>query len=532
MLFLFTALFANENLEKVSLTVELTSAEEEYITNKNEIKVCYANRDFPFVIEHKDKLEGLAIDYLNVISKKTNIQFKMIKASTGKEKRDFLKKGKCDSVGIIPTDHNTYDFIIPSSSLGTDSIVLVTKLNQPYIFDFKALKNKKIAIRKSAVNIREYVKKHYPNFEIIDAKGLGLGKVLNGEAYGAIASSLKMSYRLMDNFQNDLKIMGIIGDKEISGSLGISSSEPILLSIINKVLSTLSAQEKRDIIKPWRNVKVEKGIDPYLIIKISIILFLLFLIIIVVLIIFKKKLKQEIEKNRQQQLAMLQQSRHAQMGEMISMIAHQWRQPLNSLSMIIQTVSLQHTIGKLNDKLMMELSQDSQEQIKQMSQTIDDFRNYFKPNKESKVFSINAAILNAIKLLKPVFDQHKILIKFDAKEEVFIKGFSNDLGQVLINILNNAKDVLIEKNRDKKKNIHIMLKKENENVVVTIEDNGGGIADDIIGQIFDPYFSTKDEKNGTGLGLYMSKIIIENYSNGRFSVENSDKGAIFKIVLE
>jgi len=245
----------------------------------------------------------------------------------------------------------------------------------------------------------------------------------------------------------------------------------------------------------------------------------------------EKKVEEEVEKNKHHQFIMSQQARYAQMGEMISMIAHQWRQPLNNLSMIIQGVALKHKLGKFNDELMLKLSHDSQKQIMQMSQTIDDFRYFFKPNKHAKVFSVNAAIQHALTLLKPILEQELIVVETQLEDDVSIKGFSNELGQALINILNNSKDALAEKNRDKKKIINIILKKEDENVVITIEDNAGGIKDDIIDKIFDPYFSTKEGRNGTGLGLYMSMNIIEEHYHGTLSVENSSSGAIFKIVL-
>ena len=245
----------------------------------------------------------------------------------------------------------------------------------------------------------------------------------------------------------------------------------------------------------------------------------------------EEKIECEVEKSRQRDQKIIEQSRLAQMGEMISMIAHQWRQPLNSLSMIIQGASLKHKLGKFNDETMFKLARDSQKQIMQMSQTIDDFRHFSKPNKHAKEFSVNASINHVLTLLKPMLDQYMISVEFDAKEEILIKGFSNDLGQVVINIVNNAKDTLIEKNKGEEKMIHIMLKKESTNVVISIEDNGGGIVDDVITKIFDPYFSTKEKKNGTGLGLYMSKNIIESHNHGSLSVENSNKGAMFKIVL-
>jgi len=214
------------------------------------------------------------------------------------------------------------------------------------------------------------------------------------------------------------------------------------------------------------------------------------------------------------------------------MIAHQWRQPLNSLSLMIQGVVFKYKLGKLDDALMLRLDRDTKEQIRQMSQTIDDFRDFFKPDKEAEVFSVNASILHAVTLLQPIFTREQIMLKMELEENISIVGFTNELGQSLINLLNNAKDVLLEKNIDKEKRIRVILKTEGSHVVIYVEDSGGGIPEDIIETIFDPYFSTKKEKNGTGLGLYMSKTIIEDHCNGELSVKNGRDGAVFKIVLK
>ncbi len=245
----------------------------------------------------------------------------------------------------------------------------------------------------------------------------------------------------------------------------------------------------------------------------------------------KEQVEIETEKNREKELFLIQQSRHAQMGEMISMIAHQWRQPLNSLSLIIQGNVFKNKIGKFNDEDMEKLSHNSQKQISQMSKTIDDFRDFFKPNKNPLEFNVSKSILHALALLKPILNQESITIKTQLEDDVLLKGFSNELEQVLINILNNAKDALAERNIDKDRTIYISLKKENTDTIITIEDNAGGIKDDIIEKIFDPYFSTKNDKNGTGLGLYMSKSIIEGHCNGILSIQNTTNGAIFKIVM-
>ncbi len=243
------------------------------------------------------------------------------------------------------------------------------------------------------------------------------------------------------------------------------------------------------------------------------------------------KVKSEIEKNKQQQLMMLQQSRLAQMGEIISMIAHQWRQPLNSLAMINQTIILKYHRDKLNDKAIEYFSKNSNKQIQGMSQTINDFRDFFKPEKEKVKFILNDIIQNTIDMVNPIFIKEKIDIILGVDNEFMIVGFPNELSQTILNIVNNAKDALIE-NKIKDKQIVISIKSKNKNTILTISDNAGGIPLNVIDKIFNPYFSTKEAKKGTGLGLYMSKIIIEEHMGGRITVANSESGAVFTIILK
>ena len=243
----------------------------------------------------------------------------------------------------------------------------------------------------------------------------------------------------------------------------------------------------------------------------------------------EKRIKSEVEKNRQQQFLLLQQSRLVQMGEMISMIAHQWRQPLNILGMLNQTIILKYKENKLNDESIDYFKNNSKLQITQMSQTIDDFRNFFKPEIEKEEFYINEVIHNTINMVKPIFTHEGIHINLEIKVEPKMIAYPNELGQAILNIINNAKDALIEKNV-KEKTISISLFQNDNHPTLTISDNAGGIPKEIIDKIFEPYFSTK-EKNGTGLGLYMTKIIMEDHMNAKIDVTNNTGGAVFTIIF-
>ena len=244
----------------------------------------------------------------------------------------------------------------------------------------------------------------------------------------------------------------------------------------------------------------------------------------------EQKVKEEIEKNKHQQTIMFHQSKLAEMGMMLNMIAHQWRQPLNNISLIVNTIILKQKKEKLNADDFNKLKDDFQKQIIYLSNTIDDFQDFFKPKKEKELFNIKNIILNTCSLLKPLFDKKQIKINIEVNEQINYFGYKNELSQVLLNILTNSKDALSE-NSIKDKFIDIFLIENENNLIITIEDNAKGIDKSILEKIFEPYFSTKSSKNGTGLGLYMSKIIINEHFNGEISATNKNEGLEITIII-
>jgi len=244
----------------------------------------------------------------------------------------------------------------------------------------------------------------------------------------------------------------------------------------------------------------------------------------------KKLIEKEMKTNKEHTLMMLQQSRLAQMGQVINMIAHQWRQPLNNLLLINEVLVYKYKKNKVTKNEIDKFHHDSTLQIKQMSGTIDDFRDFFQPRREKESFLLNDIIEHLIDIVEPIFNTSEIFLSFQEEKELYTDGYPNELAQALLNILYNAKDAFIANNKENKY-INIQLKKVNKKIILTISDNAGGIPTDIINDIFNPYFSTKKSLNGTGLGLYMSKMIIEKHMNGRLFATNNKEGATFTIEL-
>jgi C4-dicarboxylate-specific signal transduction histidine kinase len=240
----------------------------------------------------------------------------------------------------------------------------------------------------------------------------------------------------------------------------------------------------------------------------------------------EERVKKEVEKNRQKDQQMLQQSKLAQMGEMISMIAHQWRQPLSAINSAAIGINLKAQLNKLDKETAVEATDKIAQYTKHLSETIDDFRTFFKSNKEKQTTTYNELIDSVLNIIEVSVTNKGIEISKDLKSTQTFETYANEVKQVLLNLIKNAEDALIEKGVENPK----IVLQSYENILI-VKDNAGGIAEEIIDKIFEPYFSTKSEKTGTGLGLYMSKTIIEEHCHGSLSVTNDEDGAVFKIIL-
>ena len=227
---------------------------------------------------------------------------------------------------------------------------------------------------------------------------------------------------------------------------------------------------------------------------------------------------------------MIAQSRHAAMGEMISMIAHQWRQPISVIAMNANNILADIELDLLDADDLNITSKDIIHQTQELSKTIDDFRDFFKPDRNVENILLKDTIEDALNVIGKSLENNNIEIILDIDKSIKLQTYERELMQVLINILNNAKDILIEKSVQNAK-IIIKTRYLEDKIKIDILDNGGGVIMENIDKIFNPYFTTKSEKNGTGLGLYMSRTIVNKHLNGSLSVKNIDGGACFSIVL-
>lgn len=243
-----------------------------------------------------------------------------------------------------------------------------------------------------------------------------------------------------------------------------------------------------------------------------------------------RRMKKENEVNEKERM-LIHQNKLANMGEMIGNIAHQWRQPLSELSAILIAIELFFERGKLSAEKLSQKIEAGQKQISFMSHTIEDFRNFFSLGKEKKVYDLDKPVRDALHLIASALDNNHIEVALHVKTKIQVDGYANEIAQAVLNILSNAKDILIEREIPSPQ-IIITIDEAGSKGVITIEDNAQGIFIVPIEKIFEPYFSTKHAKSGTGIGLYMCKTIIEKNNQGELHVKNTEQGAIFTISLD
>ncbi len=223
---------------------------------------------------------------------------------------------------------------------------------------------------------------------------------------------------------------------------------------------------------------------------------------------------------------LVQQSRLAAMGEMIGNIAHQWRQPINALNLLLVNIQDEYEFGELNKETLAQNIEEGKRLIGKMSSTVDDFRNFFKPNREKVNFSVKSVVNDVMTLLESSLRNHRIEFSCEGDEALTVYGYPNEFSQVLLNLLGNAKDAIAQQNSARGQ-ITVRIAEEGGAVVLRVRDNGGGIQESIQSKLFQPYFTTKEK--GTGIGLYMSKMIIETHMGGDIRVCNVEGGAEFAV---
>lgn len=631
--------------------IDLTQEEQEYL---QENSITYAGDPDWLPFEAFDKngnYLGIIADHMTIIENRLNIKFEKV---ITKSWLDTLALSKTKKVDVISGD--AADVVLnqnykPIATYIQNPLVIVTAKDHEYILDLHDIKDKKIAFISGAGYSADIVKK-YPDIEFLECETsqLGLLGVKTGKYDAFIGSLYMVEYTVVSMGIEDIKIAGQT-DIMMDLTLFVNKNKPLLYSILNKAMKTISENKQHGIISKWRKNKVERVIDYALLWQILTVFLILFLIGLSFLLMLRKnnkklnlllnstidaigifkdgkliesndvflelygynslyeiknkhvsdfvhkdhhqflknqlkdtqkpyemnlikkdgtvfpalirgtniddhtrvssavdmtelknaereleelnrlleeRVEQEVEKNRKQQMLMMQKNRLAQMGEMLNSIAHQWRQPLNSINSNVAVMGSVLAKETIDQKILQKQMEKIENNTQYMSNTIEDFSNFFRPNKLKKEFIVQDTLKSALELLAP--RSKDIEINIMQNQEIKLCTFKEEYQQVVMIILNNAIDNFDSKSIETP-TITIVIAEDKYTSYLSICDNGGGIDKENIDRIYDPYFTTKFAGEGVGLGLYIAKMLIEDSMQGKLEAANKNEGICFEISI-
>ena len=475
------------------------------------------------------QMQGIAIDTLKILEKKLNIRFKTIPTKSWTESQDFLREGKCEILPAAISTERRKSYANFTTPYLVYKLAIITKDDKPFVEGLADIADKTVA-RKKGSGLISKLKTPYPHIHIIETTDYkeSLKKVALGEAYCTIATLPVASYFINQFSLKNLQIAGYT-DIRYRLSIAVNKKDTMLLKVLNDGLSEISQNEQKRIYEHWVNEKLVETFDYRYLLYPLFAGLAIFLALLYRQRLLKKNnqhLQTEINKKVQENLTQHQfiqeQTKMAALGEMIGVIAHQWRQPLNVLALSIQNLEYHYKDGLLNQEFIEKFIEKNLKTIQFMSHTIDDFKDFFKVDKVKEKFSVKESIEATFHMQSLCLEKYHISFVLHG-DDFAVEGLRSEFQQLILNLISNAKDALVT-HREEGRRIEVYL----EERAVVFMDNGGGIPDAVMEKMFDSYFSTKEE--GLGIGLYMSKIIIEEKMGGIMRAHSKGDGTV--IVLE
>ncbi|WP_066167447.1 ABC transporter substrate-binding protein [Aliarcobacter cryaerophilus] len=526
---------------------ELNSEEKEYLKTKKSFTYCSHNDLMPFEAILNNKHIGIIEEYLVEISKNLDIELNFVPTLNWHESFEKVVENKCDILTTIADKKNREKLFNFTNPYLDFPFVIATDISKPFIEDLKTLKRVKIALVKDFAT-SNIIKNRYKNINFVEYPNLyeALEAVRKGEVYAAIDSLAVIGYEIQNHFVGDIKVSGKI-DENLKLYMATNIENKTLASILDKALNSINENQKHEFFNKWVYINYQNSIDKDTVLKLFILILAIFFILAIIYRAYLlKKTNQELEnrvafeikQNEEKNGILLQQSKMAAMGEMLENIAHQWRQPLSTISICTSGMELKKNLNMLEDKDFYDSINHIKSSVSYLSNTIEDFRSFLDKDKVLSNVNINHLVQKVLDILNPSLQSHHIEVIKNIDDFEF-STIENDLIQILMNIITNAKDALKNLKNEELRYIFINISKNQKNVVIEIFDNAMGIKDEIISRIFEPYFTTKHKSQGTGIGLYMSKILVDNNLKGTIFVENYKflynnidyKGAKFNILL-
>ena len=529
--------------QDIDTNLQLTTQEKEFI-EKTHFNVAITKNWYPISFERdKDKALGISSEFWEIIVNKLNLKTTNIFFKSFDEQIKSFQSGKSDIIFSVGESESRKKFAYFSNEYLKFPISIVTKKDEHFIENIDDIINKKIAVGNN-FTAHNLLKEKYPNLDLVLVNNVeeGLNLVSKNQVFAFVDIKPILTYNIAKFSFKDLKVSGNSGI-DFSLKIMVRKEFKDLIPILNKTIATIPASEVITIVNSWNNVKFQTSIDYTIVWILTFVVFFSIIAFIhrtVTLNILNKKLKYTVEEKTKElrylnenlqitidkktkellekEAILNQQAKMAAMGEMIENIAHQWRQPLSVISTISSSLKIKKEMNILDDKEFYEALQNINKTSEHLSNTIDDFRNFFSPNKEMNKFYVSQLIKKSKDLIKSRFDKFNIKV-IENIDDIEILSYQNELFQVILNLFSNSIDVL-SSSQIENKIIYIKIYHDENNLYIEFLDNGGGIKDEFINRVFEPYFTTKHKSQGTGIGLYMSLQIVTKHLNGEISVKN------------
>ena len=544
--------FPSNSFRQTNIKVSLSEEEKFFLMGEHILQFCAIPNSLPYGDIVQNRYDGMGADVISLLEKNLDIPIQLVPTHSKEESIQKLLSKKCDFIAMSSeTSDADLKMAFTSAVLQVPLVVLTTD-DRLYVSDFKEIADRSFVIQKDHPMISS-LRALFPALKLtlVPSEVDGLRWVEEGQYYGFITSNFTVSHLFAHHIANNLKVSAQIPLTMPVGFTLLAENQ-LLYSILEQSTQSILQNEIQRLIQKWIPERSPKGFD-YSVVLQLVLFFILFSAIAFALYFevrlkksrleeatksldtlnheLESRIKEEVEISREKDMVMYRQSRFASMGEMIGNIAHQWRQPLMELSAILMDLQAAiHFKTKVTEHDVVDTIVSSNRVIQFMSHTIDDFRNFFSPQKELSAFCINEVVAEAINIMKATLHHHRITLEvIEHLPNAMAYGLKNEYAQVIINLISNAKDILTVR-AVAKGHIVIEIDQNAEYSKVSVIDNAGGIKDEDFSHIFEPFF-TKEKSNGTGIGLFMSRMIIENNMKGIITVGNVDDGVAFCVTV-
>ncbi|MBU0720336.1 transporter substrate-binding domain-containing protein [bacterium] len=528
---------------------KLTPMQKEWLEKHPVIRISFDTAYAPYsFIDADGELKGVALEFIREIESFLGIRFEIVSDLNWSRQIEAVKKHEIDVIATVVKLPNRESFLEFTKIYLPTPLVVMTRKETPPLQSLDKLKQLQLTLVEGYSSSQQFMLA-YPSLKPRYAKTSleGLRAVSSGmtDAYiGVLATS---TFQAAQNGITNLKVNSAFDMTTNGQRFGVRKDWAQLAEILDTALLNIPQKRKNAIFGAWLPFDI-KDITQLSKTNYAALFFpwllgatLLILLGYVLALVWNRRLQAEILRRTaereeimtallEKEELMITQSRHAAMGEMIGMIAHQWRQPITVIAMGANNILVDIELGETDEESFKTQAKNILEQTEYLSKTIDDFRNFFRPNKEKEQIRLEDVMKEAENIISKSLEHADIELRIEHKNGYMVRTYSRELLQVYINLLKNAKEALVEK-RKKERWIHVLISDDADYVISTVCDNGGGVDKAIIKKIFDPYFSTKDEITGTGLGLYMSKTIVEKHLHGILQVKNTQDGACFIVKI-